>query len=223
MRKSLNPTILAFLLIGIGVQVAFTRSVIANLVVSLVSLGYLLMVRISAKRLLLLFVVAIPLALGTGWSFMAFGQGDKWHLALIYATRLFAYLFLGGTLTLTTSPKQLIVSLMVQVKLSSTFGYGLLAAFNLLPRVRRQVGIIRYAAQIRGITYHWWLPQIYFKAILSALHWSTDLAEAMTSHGFSEGFPRTQVEADALPLWQWGFLGVTLISYAFLAFVCQPW
>ena len=166
---------------------------------------------------------SIPVAFGTWWSFIAFGTGDTHHLALVYATRLYAYLLLGAAVTLTVKVKDLLFSLNQHAKLSNTFTYGLLAAFNLVPRVRRQVQIIRYAGALRGITYHLWQPQIYFKAILSALHWSDDLAIAMTSHGFSEGFPRTQTLQEHLPKWQWGLAFLLVLAYFIVAIVIKPW
>ena len=83
--------------------------------------------------------------------------------------------------------------------------------------------IIRYAGALRGITYHLWQPQIYFKAILSALHWSDDLAIAMTSHGFSEGFPRTQTVQEHLPKWQWGLVCLLILAYLLTAIIIKPW
>ena len=130
---------------------------------------------------------------------------------------------LGAALTLTTHVKDLLISLHLHAKLSSTFTYGLLAAFNLLPRVRRQVQTIRYAASLRGITYHFWSPQLYFKAIVSALHWSDDLAMAMTSHGFTESFPRTQTATDPLPIWHWAVAIILIVGYAIVAWIIKPY
>lgn len=219
----LNPTILVTIMLGIGIETSFVRSVILNGVVALISLIYLLIQRPNLKVIGLMLLISIPVAFGTWWSFIAFGTGDTHHLALVYATRLYAYLLLGAAVTLTVKVKDLLFSLNQHAKLSNTFTYGLLAAFNLVPRVRRQVQIIRYAGALRGITYHLWQPQIYFKAILSALHWSDDLAIAMTSHGFSEGFPRTQTIQEHLPKWQWGLAFLLVLAYFIVAIAIKPW
>jgi energy-coupling factor transport system permease protein len=121
------------------------------------------------------------------------------------------------TLTLTTKVKEMLLSFVLHLHLSPTFAYGLLAAFNLLPRIQRQVKIIRYSANLRGITYHLWQPQLYFKAILSAIQWSDDLAQGMASHGFSEGFPRTMTYQDKLPKWQWLLAGLLILIYLLLS------
>ncbi|MFC6178188.1 energy-coupling factor transporter transmembrane component T family protein [Weissella sagaensis] len=219
----LNPTILVAIMLGIGIETSFVRSIILNGVVVLISGVYLLTQRPNFKLIGLMILISLPLAFGTWWSFIAFGTGDTHHLALVYATRLYAYLFLGAAVTLTVSVKDLLMSLNQHAKISNTFTYGLLAAFNLVPRVRRQVQIIRYAGALRGVTYHLWQPQIYFKAILSALHWSDDLAIAMTSHGFSEGFPRTQTVTDHLSKWEWLLPIIFVLLYLLVAIIFKPW
>lgn len=218
----LNPTVLLVIMIGIGFQTAFVKSITMNLIVAGVTLLYLLLAGVKWRYLGVMFAISLPLAFATWVSFIAFGTGNTTHLAWVYATRLYAYLFLGGALTLTVAVKDLLFSLHRHAHLSSTFTYGLLAAFNLLPRVRRQVKTIQYAASLRGVTYHLWSPHLYFKAVLSALQWSDDLALAMTSHGFSEGFPRTDTINDPLPKWQWLITVLLIAAYAFGAWVIQP-
>ena len=48
------------------------------------------------------------------------------------------------------------------------------------------VKTIRAAGQMRGINLSWWSPTLYFKAILHAITWSDQLAQAMESHGYVE-------------------------------------
>ena len=214
---TLNPSVLLIVLLGIGFPMAFTQSIVANTVVCCIALLYLITHHANLKTIGLVTLVSLPLALGTGWSFIAFGTGDVWQQAWLQVSRLFAYLFLGMTLTLTTQVKEMLLSFVLHLHLSPTFAYGLLAAFNLLPRIQRQVKIIRYSANLRGITYHLWQPQLYFKAILSAIQWSYDLAQGMASHGFSEGFPRTMTYQDKLPKWQWLLAGLLILIYLLLS------
>ncbi|MBM7617161.1 energy-coupling factor transport system permease protein [Weissella uvarum] len=214
----INPSVLIIILLGIGIPMAFVQSIPVNIVVCMIALIYLAYRRASIKTITLVGLITLPLALGTGWSFIAFGTGDVWHQAWLQVTRLFAYVLLGMTLTLTTHVKDILFSCVLHLHLSPTFAYGLLAAFNLLPRIQRQVKIIRYSANLRGLTYHLWQPQLYFKAILSALQWSNDLAQGMSSHGFSEGFPRTMTYTDTLPKWQWLLAVVLIITYSYFGF-----
>lgn len=223
MERRLNPTIVLMTVLVLGLLTTIVRSVGMNVGMMVLSTLYLAFYNRRWRTFGLALLIVFPLALGTWWSFIAFGVGATWHNAWIFASRLYAYIFLGAVLTLTVPIHTLLLSLMQNLKLSATFAYGLLAAFNLLPRIRQQIKIIRYAAQLRGVTYHFWQPQLYFKAILVALNWSRDLAEAMTSHGFSEGYPRTQVEEIKLSAWQWVIPLLALLGYLGAFFVWRPW
>ncbi|MDR3242192.1 MAG: energy-coupling factor transporter transmembrane protein EcfT [Lactobacillaceae bacterium] len=218
-----NPTALVIIILLFSLEISFIRSVGANLFLILLGLIYLLINRVKLKTLGLMLLVSFPFALGTWLSFLLFSTNDNFHLAWIYTTRLYAYLLLGAAITLTIHVKELLSSLHQHLKLSNTFTYGLLAAFNLLPRVQQQVKTIHYAALIRGVEYHLWSPQLYFKSIVSALNWSTDLAEAMTSHGFSEEFPRTESVKDELPVWQPIVLMLLFIAANVVYFTFKPW
>lgn len=214
---TLNPSVMLIIILGIGLPMAFTQSLAGNLAVCFIAFCYLIVNRASLKTISFVMLISLPLAFGTGWSFIAFGTGDVWHQAFLQVSRLFAYIFLGMTLTLTTQVRDILLSFINHLHLSPTFAYGLFAAFNLLPRIQRQVKTIRYSANLRGITYHLWQPQLYFKAILSALQWSDDLAQGMASHGFSEGAARTITYHDNLPKWQWGLAIILITSYLILS------
>jgi len=62
-----------------------------------------------------------------------------------------------------------------------------------------------------GQVLHFWSPQLYFKVILAAMHWSDQLAAAMTSHGFIEGAPRTHAMTISLVARDWWFFGGALL------------
>ncbi|MCP0886705.1 energy-coupling factor transporter transmembrane protein EcfT [Ligilactobacillus sp. WILCCON 0076] len=222
--KPLNPAILFLIMLGIGLQTTFVKSVWLNCIVSLLSILYIIIFRrVKLKTIFIVILVTLPLAFGSWWSFMLFGTTDKWHIAWIYGTRVYAYLLIGSALTLTVSVKQLLFNLAGHLKLSETFVFGLLAAFNLLPRVRQQFKRIQYSAQMRGITYRPWQPGLYLRIIIIALNWSGDLAEAMTSQGFSEGYQRTALQTQRLPKWQWGLTILLLLLYTYCGFILKPW
>ncbi|MFT9004006.1 MAG: energy-coupling factor transporter transmembrane component T [Liquorilactobacillus hordei] len=221
--KRINPTILVIIMLGVGFQITFAHSVSTNIGVVIITLMYLCYCKTSGKLLFLASLYAFPLALGSWWSFIAFGTGDVWHTAWIYASRVYAYLYLGAIVTLTTPIKNILLSLSLHLKLSTTFVYGLLASFNLLGRIKRQYKIIRYSAMMRGTTYHFWNPSLYLRIIIVALNWSQDLAEAMTSQGFSEGALRTLTYKDDLPKWQWVLAIFLILIYFFISFLVRPW
>jgi energy-coupling factor transport system permease protein len=219
----LNPSVMTVTMLGIGLPLSFSLSVKLNLLICLIAILYLAGCRVSLKTAIIVLLAAFPLALGSWWSFLVFGTGDRWHTAWIYGTRVYAYLLLGMTVTMTTSVKELLLSLEEHLHLSTTFVYGLLAAFNLLSRIKQAYRQIQYSALIRGQVYHLWQPGIYLRIILTALNWSGDLAEAMTSQGFSEGEQRTRMHHEPLPSWQWIIAGILILSYCWTAFFIRPW
>lgn len=219
----LNPAILLIIMLGIGLQITFARSFLTNVAIVIIGLSYLLYCKISIKLISIMILSAFPVALGSWWSFIAFGTSDVWHVGWIYASRVYAYLFLGSILTLTVPIKDILFSLEKHLKLSSTFVYGILAAFNLVSRIKTQYKIIRYSATMRGTEYHLWNPGLYLRIIIVALNWSGDLAEAMTSQGFTEGGARSSIYHDNLPFWQWLFSFVLILIYFFFSFIVRPW
>ena len=64
---------------------------------------------------------------------------------------------------------------------------------------------------MRGTNLHWWSPTLYFKAILSAIRWSDQLAQAMETHGFREGQPRTHTVQIPISWSDWIIFIVSII------------
>ena len=123
--------------------------------------------------------------------------------AWVLVSRLYCYVSVGAAVTLTTNKLSLIRSLEQNCHLPSKFAYGFLAALNLIPRIKQNVVTIRVAAQMRGVTLHWWSPTLYFKAILSAIAWSDQLAQAMETHGFKEDAPRSAAQVIGVEKRDW--------------------
>lgn len=221
-HRGLNPTTLTLIIITIGLATSFTRSITLNLIVTGLSLLYLASQRVAVKKTLVVLLIALPLALGSWLSFSFFGSGDRVWVAWVYATRIYAYLTLAMTLTMTTDAKDLLVSLHQHLKLPNTFVYGLLASLNMFSRLKGAFQQIRYSALLRGRVYHLWQPRFYLRLIIVALNWSGDLAMAMTSQGFTEGAPRTELVDDVLPKWQYGLVVVLLVTYLAAVFLWQP-
>ncbi|MBW1605253.1 energy-coupling factor transporter transmembrane protein EcfT [Lactobacillus sp. Sy-1] len=189
----MNAAIKLFMVIVIGVEISFIQSVPLNLCILAVSCCYLLIKRVSIKSLLYLIIYPIIPATGLLVSQLFYGiQGPI--IGWVLFTRLFAYVWLGATFTMTTNIKDLAFTLEQNFRLPSKFAYGVLTAFNLVPRIITEVQTIRHASLMRGVTMQLWSPKLYFKAILAAINWSSDLSQAMISHGFVEDAPRTHVE-----------------------------
>ena len=197
----MNASVKLGLILLLSLEISFTKSISLNCMLIAFSLSYLLFQNISLKKFIYTACIPILPAFGSWSSIYFYGVGDHHHMAWVMLSRLFAYVWLGATLTLTTDIDDILKALEQNVKLPNTFVYGMLAAFNFIPKISQEIKAIKIAAQMRGVTLHFWSPQIFFKAILTSLRWSNNLAEAMTSHGFSEGASRTHYQLIKIPVW----------------------
>ncbi|EHO48218.1 energy-coupling factor transporter transmembrane component T family protein [Lentilactobacillus kisonensis] len=215
----MNPGLKLLLVMAIALEISFTQSLIVNIILVVVSFGYILIQRVSLKALLgLIFWPLFP-AIGLFVSQWLYGSAGI-HFAWILFTRIYAYVFLGATFTLTSSITDLALTLEQDFRLPSKFAYGVLAAFNLMPKINEEVKIIKTSALMRGEALHFWSPKLYFKAILSSIQWSQNLAEAMTSHGFVEDQERTHYRVIKITGLDWfWFIGLFACVQGLLFFI----
>lgn len=186
----MNPSIKLLIVLAASLEISFTYNTPANLLIIVVSCIYLAIHRIRPLSVLWLLVVPLIPAVGLFTTIYFFGS-QQLTTAVALFTRMYAYVFAGATFTLTTSPLALAHSLEQNCHLPSKYAYGTLAAFNMLPKIKTTILTIKNAAAMRGVTLSWWSPRLYFKAVLVAINWSENLAQAMLSHGFVEGQPRS--------------------------------
>ena len=194
----MNPSLKLFLALIIALEVTFTSHLYSNLVIIVLALADLIYHRVGWRRLSWLVAIILIPAVAIFVTIAFFSPAHNVHFAWVLVTRLYVYVMTGAAVSCTTSALRLVRSLEQNCHLPSKFAYGILAALNLLPRIRQEVKIIRVAGQMRGVTLHWWSPRLYFKAILAASQWADQLAQAMESHGFVEGQARTS--AHQIPL-----------------------
>ncbi|MBU9789479.1 energy-coupling factor transporter transmembrane component T [Lentilactobacillus sp. TOM.63] len=215
----MNPGLKLLLVMAIALEISFTQSLIVNVILIGVSFIYILFNRVTFKALIgLIFWPLFP-ALGLFVSQWLYGSAGI-HFAWILFTRIYAYVFLGATFTLTSSITDLALTLEQDFRLPSKFAYGVLAAFNLMPKINEEVQIIKTSALMRGEALHFWSPKLYFKAILSSIQWSQNLAEAMTSHGFVEDQGRTHYRVIKITRMDWvWFIGLFGIVQVLLFFI----
>lgn len=206
----MNPSFKFILAILIALEISFTSVWTVNVALAIVGLIVILSSRPPLKRLLLLFVVPLIPAVALVMAILLQSDAGT-HFALVLFTRIYAYVFVGSAATLTTNVADLVMSLEQNLHLPSKFAYGFLGAFNLLPKIINEVAIIKAAGNMRGQQLHVWSPQLYFKAILASLSWSENLAEAMTSHGFVEGAPRTYFTQIQIRWFDWVISGAALV------------
>lgn len=206
----MNPSLKFLLAVLIALEISFTNTWIVNVALAAIGLLTILIHRTPWKRVGLLLVTPLIPAVALAVAILLQSDAGT-HFALVLFTRIYAYVFVGSAATLTTPIADLIMSLEQNAHLPSKFAYGFLGAFNLLPKIVSEVNIIRAAGNMRGQTLHFWSPQLYFKAILASLNWSENLAEAMTSHGFVEGAPRSYYRTVSVNWRDWTILIGSLI------------
>nr|WP_155431464.1 energy-coupling factor transporter transmembrane component T [Secundilactobacillus folii] len=201
----------------IALEISFTRSWMVNLGLAVIGLVIILTSRPKLSRFLLLLVIPLIPAVALAMAILLQSNAGT-HFAIVLFTRIYAYVFIGSAVTMTTSISDLVMSLEQNAHVPSKFAYGFLGAFNLLPKIVSEVNIIRAAGNMRGQTLHVWSPKLYFKAVLASLNWSENLAEAMTSHGFVEDAPRSYFKRIHIRWWDWATLIGVLVILQFALF-----
>lgn len=218
----MNPSIKLLLLFIIALEISFSLIISLNVALVILAIGYLLLHHTKLRTIGWLLIVPLLPAIGLWSTQYINGSGDKTLMAWVLFTRIYAFVFTGATFTLTTNILQLADSLEQNWHLPSKFAYGVLAAYNLVPKIQHEVKIIRAAGLMRGQQLSFWSPKLYFKAILVSINWSQNLAQAMTSHGFVEDAPRTHYRHCPLRWQDWVIFIIGLVLIQLGLFVI-PW
>ncbi|KRM25281.1 energy-coupling factor transporter transmembrane component T family protein [Limosilactobacillus panis] len=215
----MNPSLKLIFALIISLEITFTTHLTGNLLIIFGALLVLAYHRVSPHKVTKLALITLIPAAALFVTMAFFSPGHNVFFAWVLVSRLYCYVLVGGAVTLTTDKLTLIRSLEQNCHLPSKFAYGFLAALNLVPRIRQAVVTIRVAGQMRGVNLHWWSPTLYFKAILSAIQWSDQLAQAMETHGFVEGAPRTVAQPINITKRDWLLLiaGLALIQLVLIA------
>lgn len=207
----MNPSLKLFLVLIISLEVTFTTHLVANLVVICCAITYLLYHRIGWRHFAWIILITMIPAAALFCTIAFFSPQHDTRFAWVLVSRLYVYVTAGSCVTLTTSALALTRSLEQNCHLPAKFAYGILAALNMVPRIRREVTTIRIAGAMRGEILHWWSPQLYFKAILAAGQWADQLAQAIETHGFVEGQARTFAHRIPLTRRDWALFSGLLV------------
>lgn len=207
----MNPSLQLLLVLLISLEVSFTDRLVANLVVIGGALLVLLFARLPWRKWAWLLVVPALPAWALFVTIVYFSPGHDLHFGWVLVSRIYLYVLAGATVTFTTTPLTLARSLEQNAHLAPKFAYGTLTAVNLLPKIKQEVQQIRAAALMRGEVLHFWSPTLYFKAILLAINWSDQLAQAIESHGFVDGRTRTNSQTIPLRARDWVVFVLTLL------------
>lgn len=207
--RQINPSVKVIAILISALIISFSPSAFWNAIIIAICFVSLLVSGCMSKKIL---SVLIPATLASLSIFMAHllrgGNGNEvfensgnflvvsssasnLNDALAVALRIYAYAFLGMLFSFTTDPQAFVYSLMQQCHLDAKFAYGVLAAWNLLPMIRREYSQIKLALEVRGLKLWPWSMKPLFTALVNALHWAENVAMAMESKGFDENAGRT--------------------------------
>jgi energy-coupling factor transport system permease protein len=104
--------------------------------------------------------------------------------------RVVAVVAVGVVFGQTTDSTRLVDSLVQQARAPERFAYGALAAYQAIPRLVGQLGMLRQARRIRGLRATWH-PRLLVGLLVLAIRHGDRLALAMDARGFGSG-PRSR-------------------------------
>lgn len=215
----MNPSLKFLLVFLISLEISLRANLIANLIIIFCALGYLLWKRIHLKDLLLLIFIPLIAAFTIYATLYWFSDHPDHYYAWVLSTRVYVYVFSIACVAKTTTASELARSFEQNLHLPSKFAYGVLAALNIIPKMKLAVKQIRTAGMMRGVYLSFWSPVLYFKAILVALSSAENLAQGMESHGFIEGQKRSVIKEIPLTSTDWLIFGLILFLFNICLFV----
>ncbi|EEJ71353.1 energy-coupling factor transporter transmembrane component T family protein [Lactobacillus ultunensis] len=212
----MNPSLKFILAFIISLEISLKASLTTNILVIVFALIYLICTRIKIKELLLLIILPFIAAFTIFATLYWFSPASDPYYAWDLSTRVYVYTLTIACVTRNVTVTGFARSLEQNLHLPSKFAYGVLAAINIIPKMRMAVKQIRAAAMMRGMYLSFWSPVLYFKAILVALNSADNLAQGMESHGYVEDQKRSTIVVIPLTKKDWliffGLLILTNIS-----------
>lgn len=181
--NTLNLTALIFLF---TLEISFTKSLLLNSFIVLLTLFYL----IKRKKwigLIGLFLLPLIPAVSTYWSVMVHGSGsaDAWLLF----SRTFAFAALGMMFAFGIELEELLL-ILEQKKVPTSFIYGILVVLNAVPEIKNEIQDLKNASLLRGKRLTVFSPLLYLKTIFVAFNWRNHYTEAIKSRGYEDNVKR---------------------------------
>lgn len=200
--EKINPFIKVVTILVYGILMALTSSWKLNLAVLIAALlALLLLSNCKLSSLVKTFVPVILLAGAVFVSGMSYGKSAaqsasiydvaSMDSALLLSTRILAYVGMGMVFALSTDQKEFIMSLMHQAHVKPKFAYGVLAAVNLIPTLRREWDEVNLAYRARKKRTGLLPIGPLFNTLVNGIRWSENVAMAMESKGFDGDGSRT--------------------------------
>ena len=187
----MNHSFKFFLALIISIEISLKSSLLTNLLIIFLSIIYLIYKHIKLKNLLLTLLMPLIAAFTVFATLYWFAPQPNLQNALSLSSRIYVYTLTIYCVSIGTTATELARSFEQNFHLPSKFAYGVLAALNIVPRMKEAVKQIRTAGMMRGIYLSFWSPVLYFKAILVALNSAENLAQGMASHGYRESAQRS--------------------------------
>ncbi|BDR59842.1 energy-coupling factor transporter transmembrane component T family protein [Lactobacillus xylocopicola] len=209
----MNPSFKFVLALIISLEISLKTSLTTNLLIIIFALLYLVYKHISPVKLLLTLAVPLIAAFTVFATLYWFAPQPDLYNAFSLASRIYVYTLTIYCVSIDTSPENLARSFEQNFHLPSKFAYGVLAALNIIPRMRQAVKQIRTAGMMRGVYLSFWSPILYFKAILIALNSAENLAQGMESHGFHEAASRSVIVTVPVKQRDWLLAAFILLSF----------
>lgn len=237
--EKLNPFLKGATILICGLLLSFSYSVILNCCI--IFLSFLLLLLFSKakfssalKIMIPAFIAAVSIfytgLLFTNSSMLASQTASKVkslnfevasysmmsiYNALSLSTRILAYAGLGILFALTTNGEEFVRSLMHQCRLAPKYAYGVLAAFHLLPDIKKELERTKLAFRVRGVPVFWFSVKPMFSMLVNTIHWSENVAMAMESKGFDGDGERTFYSVTTIKWFDWCFfVAMTLLMLA---------
>lgn len=200
--EKINPFIKVVTILVCGILMALTSSWKLNLAVLIAALlALLLLSNCKLSSLVKTFVPVILLSGAVFVSGMSYGKSAaqsasiydvaSMDSALLLSTRILAYVGMGMVFALSTDQKEFIMSLMHQAHIKPKFAYGVLAAVNLIPTLRREWDEVNLAYRARKKRTGLLPIGPLFNTLVNGIRWSENVAMAMESKGFDGDGSRT--------------------------------
>lgn len=189
----MNPSLKFILAFIISLEISLKASLTTNILVIIFALLYLVAAKTKVKEMLLLILLPFIAAFTIFATLYWFTPIPDVYYAWDLSTRVYVYTLTIACVTRHTTAADFARSLEQNLHLPSKFTYGVLAAINIIPKMKMAVKQIRTSAMMRGMYLSFWSPVLYFKAILVALNSADNLAQGMESHGYVENQKRSTI------------------------------
>lgn len=158
---------------------------------------------------------------GIVYSFWIFQWSEKDLIhSISLGFRILALVTMSMSFVLTTRPRDLVLSLMLQLRVSALQGYATMAAYRFLPELQAQVDSIHLAQEIRGIPWNKGIVsrltspfRVMLPLLCVAARRGERVACAMESRGLGRNKERTYYKRTEITKTDWLFLVIGIIIY----------